>query len=75
MLGVIYRDLGNLEQAIRELSYTIRSAEKDSNEHINPIKSYWCPDDRPILEKDLLIKMSLENINHLQKTTKKRNDR
>lgn len=71
MLGLIYRDMGNIDQAIRELTYTIRSAEKSGNEYLNLIHSEWCLDDRPILEKDLLLKICRENLHHLEKKRNK----
>ncbi|MCX5867949.1 MAG: tetratricopeptide repeat protein [Proteobacteria bacterium] len=67
MLGLIYRDLGNYKQAIRELSYAIWSVERYDNDYPQFIGSYWCPDDRPILEKNLLIKTCREIIRLLQK--------
>ena len=66
MLGLIYRDQGKPKQAIRELSYAIWSVEK-VQDYPQFIDSYWCPDDRPILEKNLLIKACREIIRHLQK--------
>ena len=66
MLGLIYRDQENPKQAIRELSYAIWSLEK-THDYPQGIDSYWCPDDRPILEKSLLIKTCREIIRHLQK--------
>ena len=71
MLGLLYRDMGNINQAIRELTYTVRSIEKYGRENFDFFESRWCLDDRPVLEKELLLKICRENLHHLQKKQEK----